>query len=91
MSYLVHKQPLVATDVQALSLPLDAELLCVREQHGSLCLWYRFEEAVKATQTVTLAICGTGHAAPSRLEGEYLDTVLMHGGSLVLHVFVRKS
>jgi hypothetical protein len=86
----VHKQRLVVTDVQTLSLPFDAEPLCVQEQFGEPCLWYRVNTDITATQSVQIALCGTGHPCPASFDGKYIGTVLLHGGSLVLHAFARR-
>lgn len=87
----VRKQRLALVDVQTLSLPLDTEPLHVAEQFGELCLWYRVNTDIIATQSLQIALCGTGRPCPASLDGKYLGTALLHGGALVLHAFVRRA
>jgi|CZCB01.1.fsa_nt_gi hypothetical protein len=84
----VLKYPLEITDSQVIKLPQYATLLTVKNQRERLVLYAIVEEAPVATVPVTIHIVGTGHsfAADERI---YLGTVLMHGGSLVWHVFVE--
>lgn len=84
----IHKATLQLTDMQDIKLPADAEILCVAVQGTHVCLWYRFEPT-RYTDIRRIAMCGTGHPAPSASEGKYLGTVLLHGGTLVLHAFER--
>jgi len=82
---VIWKSPLKLTHSQEISVPKGAEFLCAREQYGDIAVWYRCNpDADKVIKTVT--IYGTGHDASPK--GEYLDTILLSNGRLVLHVFV---
>ena len=84
MSRVVWKYPLFATDVQPVNIPAGGQILHVAEQHGSLALWALVDPSA-ATESRLIAICGTGQPAPAA--GQHIGTVLLHGGTLVLHVF----
>lgn len=93
MPYVVHKHTiyLERPDTQTVWLPLDTELLCVREQREHLCLWYRCDPTVKALTQFKFDVVGTGQFdCPSQAKAKYLGTAMFCGGDLVLHVFYRK-
>jgi hypothetical protein len=80
----VWKTALKALDVQAIEVPAGAELLCAREQHDQICIWYRCTPGAPKEQR-PIAIVGTGHPCPD--DGRYLGTASIYGGSLMFHVF----
>lgn len=80
----IWKATLKATDVQAIEVPAGAELLCAREQHDLICVWFRCDPDQPKEQR-PIAIVGTGHNAPD--DGRYLGTASIYGGSLMFHVF----
>lgn len=90
MGYTIWKEELGAVGVQEISIPQGSEILCLREQHGHPCIWFRCDpSADKEKKTVT--IVGTGHNAPSPEEAKYLGTFFIEGGILVFHVFEREQ
>jgi hypothetical protein len=89
MASTIHKQILKATDIQTIRLPLHAEILCAREQGDHICIWYWCDPSEVVTKNVTIAVVGTGHAAPEIHEANYIGTAFLYGGSLVFHVFQR--
>ena len=79
--------------VSTVTLPVDAEILHVSDQHGDLCLWARVDPTITATEKHRINIVGTGHPIDDEQYGfkwKHLGTSLLHGGSLVLHVFVEQ-
>jgi hypothetical protein len=89
MTTTIHKQTLQVIDLQTIRLPLDAEILCAREQREHICIWYRFDPDKVVTKDVQIAVCGTGHPSPATEESKYLGTALLYDSSLVFHVFQR--
>lgn len=88
MSRTIWKFPLEITDLQEISLPHRAEVLCIKAQGNNLCLWALVDPS-HAVAPVRVRICGTGHPAPSDDSTfEYVDTVIMPNG-LVWHVFLE--
>lgn len=79
----VYKYTVPAEDRPVVRTHKGAELLCVAEQFGALCLWVRVDPSQPETMR-GLRVAGTGHPDA---DGVYVGTALLAGGSLVLHVF----
>lgn len=83
MSRVIWKTVLTPIEIQTVELPQGAEILCAREQHEQVCIWYRCDpDAQKVPRT--LVIGGTGYEIPDAV---YLGTAMLQRGALVLHVF----
>lgn len=67
-------------------MPKGAKVLSVNEQAGHLCLWALVDDVAEKEKR-KFSVVGTGHSAPDTDDSKHLGTILMHGGSLVLHVF----
>ena len=87
MAKTIWKAILKPTDVQQIMAPDGAEMLCAREQHEQICVWFRCDPLARL-EPRTLAIVGTGNPAPDE-EGRYLGSASLHGGQLMFHVFER--
>lgn len=93
MTQKVFKYPLTWDDRQELSVPRGAQLLRVDVQTGpyraveqsTLCLWALVKPDAETVQR-TFRIAGTGHPIEDS-PLEYIDTVVLDGGTLVFHVF----
>lgn len=81
--FTVYKHTLHLDDTVEVVMPQGTELLSVGEQNGMLCLWARVDTR-KPKVNRMFRIAGTGHPAPT---GNFVGTVMMHGGALVWHVF----
>jgi len=87
----IFKYELEATDVQTVSMPFAAEILSAQVQHGRIRIWAKVDPT-RDCEGRTIVIAGTGHEINEpggRLV--FIDTVQLHGGSLVFHVFERVS
>jgi len=84
MNRTIWKVVLKVTDVQEISVPAGAELLCAREQREDICVWFRCDPSA-AIEPRKIAIVGTGNPAPA--DGRYLGTASLRGGQLMFHVF----
>lgn len=72
---------------QIVMTPRDAEMLCAREQHEQVCVWFRCDPTAPQVKR-RLVIIGTGH--PESTDSDrYLGTASLDGGMLMLHVFER--
>ena len=73
-----------------LSIPKGAKILRCADQYGKICLW-SLVEIDKPLEPRRFRIYGTGWDIVQKTENiEYIDTVLMAGGSLVWHIFELK-
>jgi len=67
-----------------IEMPVGAELLCVKVQNGTPCLWALIDDDA-APEYRPLVIFGTGDTVVNA--GKYIDTFLIENDSLVFHVF----
>lgn len=92
MSRSIWKYPLAVVDHQTIDMPTGARVLSVHEQHGQLCMWAEVNANPDGpTETRHVRIKGTGHPIEQgeMIGFKFLGTVLVAGGSLVWHVYVR--
>lgn len=75
-----------ATD---LNLPFGAQVLSAKEQYGDVCIWAAVDTGIKVTVPRRFVTVGTGHIVPPH--AYFIDTVMLMGGSLVVHVFEVKA
>jgi len=82
--------------IQQVSMPASAEIISAHEQGGQVAIWFKCDapKAMSPLAMVTpeaelrqpyIALVPTGGIVPE--DGKFIGTVLMHGGSFVLHVF----
>lgn len=71
-----------------IEMPKGAKILTAREQHDTICVWAEVDTE-NATEVRTFEVFGTGHAIPYDMgvSREYISTVMLMGGSLVMHVY----
>lgn len=86
MPHVVWKATLQMIDVQSIEVPELAEMLCAREQHGQIAVWFRCDPDARRTRR-RIAVCGTGHPAPDPAFWRHIGTASLSGGSLIFHVF----
>lgn len=82
----IWKFPLEMTDNPTISMPSGAEVLSVAVQGGAAQVWALVDEEAP-TRDRAFKVHGTGHPAVDVVAGEFLGTVILHGGSLVFHIF----
>jgi hypothetical protein len=85
----IYKYPIKITDTQTVNLPLNAEILTVKMQGETLCLWAKVEEGNACTEERTIEVFGTGHAMSMKYNRRYIGTAQQAGGSLIWHIFER--
>jgi len=85
-SQRVYKYPLPPLgDWISITMPDDAEPLCVQVQDGQPCLWARVTVG-RPPVVHHFRIAGTGHDLGSNV-GRHISSFQLHGGALVFHVF----
>jgi len=67
-----------------LDMPKGAELLCIKVQRGTPCLWALVDPDADMEHR-PLVVFGTGHEVVNA--GKYIGTFLIENDSLVFHVF----
>lgn len=90
MTCVVWKFPLKVIEVQFLSMPPAANILCVQMQFGVPTLWALVDPTSTGYQPITAVyMIGTGHVVNLPEGSVYRGTVQESGGSLVRHCFTR--
>lgn len=84
----IWKVELEITESQAIELPINAKILCVKVQHDIPCMWFINPDLNNdlATEYKTIMIYGMSHTHMD-IKGKYIGTVMTHGESLVWHIF----
>lgn len=86
----IWKFPLKNQNNQSVELPIGAKVLSAHGQYDMICLWALVDPNEKVREEIKVQIVGTGHTLEHMSkEWRFVDTVLMFGDTLVLHVFVR--
>lgn len=81
----IWKFQLRATGDQVIRMPAGAEIISCQAQNGKVCLWATVDPKGEPAPR-RFSIYGTGMDAEEP-PGDFVGTVLLHGGGLVLHVF----
>jgi len=81
----IFKYELMLTDEVFITSRKNAKLLSVQVQHGKLCAWFEVDTK-SSSVSHRFTLVGTGHEVPENV-GQYVTTVQLGGGSLVLHVY----
>ena len=83
----IYKYTLLITkDETVLDLPLNSEILSVKEQFGDICIWVKVDLGESTLESRKFVIYGTGHKI-DKDNLKFIDTVVLFNGSFVLHVF----
>lgn len=77
-------------DKAEFDLPKGAEILSFAEQFGQMVFWARVDPS-QSVEKRTLAICCTGAPAPDESQGRYINTIVLSGGLMVLHLFEQRG
>lgn len=82
----IWKYNLFTTDLQFISMPQGAEILCVQAQFDSPVIWAIVDSKEQNYESRSIAIYGTGNPVPE-IKQKYIGTYQILGGSFVGHVF----
>lgn len=82
----VWKFQLELTDIAIVDMPKGARCIHVGEQYGNLCLWAIVDPG-EPTEPRAFRIAGTGHQIANAHCEQYLGTVHLASGAVILHVF----
>ena len=73
-------------DHLTVSMPICAQVLAAQVQKDQICLWAEVDDSADK-ELVEFEAFGTGHNIPENPVRHYIDTVQMHGGNLVFHIY----
>lgn len=84
----IYKYPLaIKPEVQEVFLPWDAKILTVQVQKDMLCLWALIPNVDHSAPARKFLVAPTGSNVIPDDEADYLGTVQICEGDIVLHVF----
>ncbi len=87
MPKTIHKYTLDPTeDPCTVSMPSGAKVLSVGVQSEHIRVWAEVDPS-EGCSLRQFSIVGTGHAV--KTTGRFIGTVMLYGGSLVLHVYEK--
>lgn len=88
----VYKYPLNAAPVGdnhiiPVELPVNAQVLDVRDQGGQICLWALINPYEHEKEIREIAVIGTGWHIDNGVLARHISTFQQAGGALVWHAF----
>lgn len=83
----IHKYALHLRNQTDIMMPENAVVLCTQVQYGIPCVWAMVNPESHLVQR-SFVMYGTGHEIREPL-GEFIGTIQMDEGALILHVFER--
>jgi hypothetical protein len=84
---VIWKYPIQINDIQTLTLPIGAEILCFQSQHNSQFIWCLVDMNCTQYKDRNFEIHGTGNPFDIGLERKYIGTI--QKDEYVLHLFER--
>jgi hypothetical protein len=86
----IYKYPLVSPAINAIELPVGAQVLTVQMQGSNPQIWALVDLDEKAVELRKFYIYGTGDQMPDN-PGQYIGTFQMKDLGLVWHLFEQSS
>jgi len=90
MNEIIYKFPIEVKDDFQLTLPKNSQILCVQTQGENPCMWVLIDKDEKEAEVRHFSIFGTGHPL-ALLDYKYIGTFQLFTGSLVFHLFEKKT
>lgn len=87
----IWKFPLKIIDEQIIMMPRINKIISVQVQQKVPCLWAIVNPDDSLKIPVKIVIIGTGHIHPSFMDMDFIGSIQLHEGNLVLHVFKDKN
>ena len=86
----IYKYTLEDTDLQTVTMPQGAKILCVQTQRGAVCLWAEVDTD-KPGEDRTIEVFSAGHEMRSDmgLSRQYIGTYQLFDGAWIFHVYER--
>lgn len=84
----ILKYTLDIVEHQELTLSENSRILSVKNQRDNIVLYALTNELTTCTYLIIMH--GTGHPADDVIGAQFVGTVSLHNGSLMLHVFARR-
>lgn len=90
MKEIVYKYPLETKNEQVVLLPTGARILTVQQRNNNIFLYALVNPTYQNDQAFIIRFYGAGQEISDSDELEYINTVQLYEGRLVIHVFVKR-
>jgi len=87
----ILKYELDIIDYQDLVLSENSKILSVENQRDTIVLYAITDGTSPSPCHYSIFIFGTGHPADNAIGAQFIGTVSLRNGSLMLHVFARRE
>lgn len=91
MNTKIFKYTISENIVNVIEMPIGAKVLSIQEQHGEICIWALVDDNEVEKENRVFEVWVTGAEIYFDKEKEFLETVQLYNGSIVLHVFEVKE
>ena len=86
----IHKYPLALPIKNTrISIPRNAEVLCIKEQDGVPTLWAKVDPNEIVMDMIIFRATGANYPEEEEKIEKYIDTLMYCNASLVFHIFIR--
>lgn len=82
----IHKYKLKMKDMQEITMPVNADILCVQTQFEKPCIWALINPKLKGVEDRCFRIYGTGHTI-NYTNLKYIGTFQLSVGNYVFHLY----
>ena len=85
----IWKYKINSTTNTLLEMPKGSEILSAQNQFENICLWALVNPKCEEKESRLIQVFGTGEWMPEKLVAKriHIDTVQLHRGKIILHVF----
>ncbi len=91
MAKRIYKYVLEPT-MRTIHMPANSKILSVQNQYENICVWAEVDPDENTwDEPVEFEVYGTGHNMTEDVEREFLGTVQLRQGTLVLHIYKVKA
>ena len=87
----IWKYIVVHAGENEIEVPMGAQLVHCDNQHEKLCAWLLVDPNEQRMETIALCVVNTGQPIPMHSVGSRIHTVLLRGGTRVVHVFMMRG
>ena len=85
----IYKYPVNPLDYKIIKGTIEKFLSVEYQPNNGICVWAAIDTNLPEEEYI-VSCYGTGHKLPND-PGEYIGTVQMYSGEMVLHFFVKKA
>lgn len=82
---VIWKFKIELQEQQVVLMKKGSQILCAKAQGEDICIWVLCDETAPAEER-RIGVYGTGHEITGD-PGKYVDTLMLHNGFFVFHVF----